>query len=226
MSTRILIVEDDVALARLLQDNLTYRGFAVDCVADGGQALERARVTRPDLVLLDVMLPSLDGFEICRGLGAARERLPVIMLTARTQPQDKVRGLELGADDYLTKPFALEELLARINAVLRRTQPRMQRLVLGDVVVDFARLSASRGRTALLLTPRELDLLRYLAERAHKVVTRDELLQAVWGYKDAPLTRTVDNFVARLRRKIEPDPHHPTFIRTMHGDGYSLVLDG
>ena len=225
MSARILVVEDDTSLARVLRDNLVYRGFTVECVGDGLHAVDRARAAKPDLVLLDVMIPGLDGFGVCRALGAVRERLPIIILTARTQPQDKVRGLELGADDYLTKPFALDELLARINAVLRRTQRPLQRVTLGEVVVDFARMRASRRGATLLLTPRELELLQYLAERAHKVVSRDELLQAVWGYREAPLTRTVDNFIARLRRKIEPDPHHPAFIRTVHGDGYSLIPD-
>ena len=175
-------------------------------------------------IVLDIMLPGLDGFEVCRALEGDRIRTPIIMLTARTGHDDKVRGLELGADDYVTKPFAFDELLARINAVLRRSHPRLDRIVLGDITVDFRRYRASRGGRDLALTHREVELLHYLAERAGRVVTREELLRLVWRYSDVPATRTVDNFIARLRRKIEPDPHHPQFIRTVHGDGYSLTI--
>ena len=134
-----------------------------------------------------------------------------------------MRGLGLGADDYVTKPFALDELLARVHAVLRRTQEQHDQIVLGDIVVDFPRLSASRGGRGLVLTYREIAVLRRLADRLGHVVTRDELLRVVWGYQHAPMTRTVDNLIARLRRKIEPDPHHPRYIRTVHGDGYRLT---
>ncbi len=223
MSKRLLIVEDDPSLVRLLRDNLVYEGFAVDCVSDGTQAVEIARSVPPDLVLLDVMIPGLNGFEVCRALSAARYRVPIIIVTARTQQQDKVRGLELGADDYVTKPFSLDELLARIHAVLRRSQQTVHTLVLGDVSIDFTRMRAFKESAPLALTPREFALLHYLVEHAGKIVTREELLRVVWGYQDAPLTRTVDNFVARLRRKIEADPHHPRYIRTMHGDGYCLT---
>jgi len=171
------------------------------------------------------MLPRLDGFEICRSLSEGQTRTPIIILTARTQKDDKVRGLELGADDYVTKPFALDELLARIHAVLRRSQRTVDRIVLGDLVVDFRQLRALRGNRDIGLTHKELELLHYLAERVGKVVTREELLRLVWHYSEVPMTRTVDNFIARLRRKVEPDPHHPRFIRTVYGDGYSLVLD-
>lgn len=226
MPRRILIVEDDASLALLLRDNLAYEGFAVDCVGDGQEALGAARAVRPDLVLLDLTIPSLDGFQVCRALSAAPDRLPIIILTARTLPHDKILGLELGADDYVTKPFLLDELLARIHAVLRRTSRSSEALTLGNVMVDFRSVHASRGRTRLTLNPREFALLQYLAEHAGKVVSRDELLREVWGFHQAPLTRAVDMFVARLRRKIEPDPQHPRFIRTVHGDGYCLILDG
>jgi two-component system, OmpR family, response regulator VicR len=224
MSRSLLIVEDDASLARVLRDNLVYEGFTVECVADGRQAVERVRWARPDLVLLDVMIPGLDGFEVCRALSSDQDRVPTIMLTARTAQHDKIQGLELGADDYVTKPFALGELLARIHAVLRRSQRRVQTLDLGDVMIDFTCMQAFKGGAAVVLTSREFAFLQHLAERAGKVVTRDELLRAVWGYHDVPLTRTVDNFVARLRRKIERDPHQPRYLRTMHGDGYTLVL--
>lgn len=151
--------------------------------------------------------------------------MSIIILTARTGKDDKVKGLELGADDYVTKPFALEELLARVHAVLRRTQPRVGRVALGDLLIDFRLSSARRKHTPVPLTAREFELLHFLADRAGKVITRDEILRSVWGYHESSLTRTVDNFVARLRRKIEPDSRHPRFIKTVHGGGYSLVFE-
>jgi DNA-binding response OmpR family regulator len=224
MNKRILVVEDDETLASVLRDNLEYDGFIVECVPDGLEAVERIRTKRPHLILLDLMIPSLDGFEVCRFVSARPDRPPIIILSARTQQEDKIRGLTLGADDYVTKPFSLDELLARIHAVLRRTQPRIPTLSLGDVTIDFEQMAASGKGCPIDLTPREFALLQHLAEHAGKVVTRDELLRVVWGYQEIPLTRTVDNFVARLRRKIEPDPHQPRYIRTMYGDGYSLVI--
>jgi DNA-binding response OmpR family regulator len=223
MKKRILIVEDDPSIARVLRDNLIFDGFDVECEADGSRAMAHASSFAPDLVVLDLMLPGLNGWEICRMLTNGPGRTPVIILTARTQREEKVRGLELGADDYVTKPFALDELLARVHAVLRRTQTQPDQLVLGDIVIDFRRLSASRGGRGLVLTDRELAVLRRLADRLGQVVTRDELLRVVWGYQHTPMTRTVDNLIARLRRKIEPDAHHPRYIRTVHGDGYRLT---
>lgn len=225
MKKRILVVEDDLPLAHVLRDNLLFEGFDVECASDGEQALDRARAARPDLMLLDVDIPGVDGFEVCRRLSAERDRLPIIMLTARTRKRDQVRGLELGADDYVTKPFSFEELLARIHAVLRRSYPTVKTLSLAGVIIDFAEMRASRKGAALALTSREFAILQHLAERAGRVVTRDELLRAVWGYREPAATRTVDNFVARLRRKIEEDPHHPRFIRTVHGNGYFLNLN-
>jgi two-component system response regulator VicR len=222
MRKRILVVEDDVALARVLRDNFAFDGFDVECVADGNLAIGRARDFAPDLVILDVMLPGRDGFELVSLLRRGGQT-PVIMLTARGQKADKLRGLDLGADDYVTKPFDLEELLARVRAVLRRSSPGLERLQLGAVSVDFAAMQARRGRAVLHLTHREFDLLRYLAERQTRVVYRDELLREVWGYPDAPSTRSVDHAVARLRKKIEPDPGRPRFIHTVHGDGYQLT---
>ncbi len=224
MSKHILVVEDDTSLARLLTDNLVYEGFTVDCVDNGVDAIRRARTVRPDMVLLDLMIPQLNGFEVCRTLSATRDHIPIIVLTARSNEQDKIRGLGLGADDYITKPFSLQELLARIQAVLRRTQRMVESIQFEDVVVDFRRMTATKRSQPILLTNRELALLQYLAEREGKVVSREELLRAVWGYDEPPLTRTVDIFVGRLRRKIEDNPQVPRFIRTMHGEGYSLVL--
>jgi two-component system response regulator VicR len=225
MKPRILIVEDDAALAWVLRDNLTFEGYQVECVADGNEALNRVRAFAPDLVILDVMLPSRDGFEIC-GVLRERGRTPIIILTARGLKADKLRGLELGADDYITKPFDLDELLARVHAVLRRARPRVHELRLGSLRIDFNALRATAGKRAAHLTHREFEVLRYLAERQGRVVHRDELLRAVWGYVDAPSTRSVDHAIARLRKKIEPDPHHPRFIHTVHGDGYCLTPEG
>jgi two-component system response regulator VicR len=222
MTKKVMVVEDDAALARVLRDNLVFEGFEVACVANGNDAIGRARDFAPDLVILDVMLPGKDGFELV-GLLRRGGQTPVIMLTARGSKADKLRGLDLGADDYVTKPFDLEELLARVRAVLRRSSPGVERMMLGDVVLDFKSMQASRGREALHLTHRELELLRYLAERQARVVHRDELLREVWGYPATPATRSVDHAVARLRKKIEPDPRHPRYIHTVHGDGYQLT---
>lgn len=225
MSGRVLIVEDDSSLARVLGDNLAFDGFEVVCAADGAQALSLAATFAPDLVLLDLVLPCLDGFEVCRALSASQPRTPIIILTARGEKDDKVLGLGLGADDYVTKPVALDELLARIHAVLRRTRPRGDRVYLGDVLVDVRVGRAERDGQDLGLSHREIEVLRFLIERQGRVVGRDDLLRAVWGYREVPVTRTVDNFIARLRRKIEPDPRHPRHIRTAHGGGYCLVVD-
>jgi DNA-binding response OmpR family regulator len=225
MTKRILVVEDDTSLARVLQDNLVYEGFDVRCVFDGANALDVVREFSPDLIVLDVMLPDADGFELC-GLMRQGARTPIIMLTARGQKADKLRGLKLGADDYVTKPFDLEELLARVQAVLRRASPDVERVALGEVSVDFVSLVAVRGHRPLHLTHREFHVLRYLAERPERVVHRNELLREVWGYPELPTTRSVDHAIARLRKKIELDPHRPRFIHTVHGDGYCLTLNG
>ncbi len=222
MKKRILLVEDDRPLSRVLCDNFTFEGFEVRAVGDGRLAVDAARDFAPDLIILDVTLPGMHGFELC-GILRQGGRTPIIMLTACVQKADKLRGLNLGADDYVTKPFDLEELLARINAVLRRTRPHQASLELGAVVVDFNALTATRGSMSLSLSHREFDLLRYLAERPDHVVHRDELLREVWGYPDAPNTRSVDHAIARLRKKIESDPRHPCFIHTVHGDGYCLT---
>jgi two-component system OmpR family response regulator len=224
MKKRVLIVEDDVALMRVLSDNLTFAGFDVASAHDADEAIARLRSFAPDLVLLDVMIPGQDGFALC-GLIRQNGRTPVIMLTARDQKADKLRGLSLGADDYVTKPFDFEELLARIRAVLRRARQMIVRIALGPTIIDFAAFKATRGRKDLRLSRREFDLLSYLAEREGHVVPRSELLREVWGFPEEPATRAVDYAIRRLRRKIEMDPHHPQYLHTVHGDGYSLTLD-
>jgi two-component system, OmpR family, alkaline phosphatase synthesis response regulator PhoP len=223
MKRRILIVEDNAGLASVLSDNLTLEGFEVRTVNEGNLAIAQAREFAPDLIILDVMLPGKSGFELC-GLLRQGRRTPIIMLTARSQKADRILGLKLGADDYVTKPFDLEELLARVHAVLRRTRPDVERLELGHVTIDFRTLQAWDRGQPIELTHREFELLRYLAERQEVVVDRDELLREVWGYASAPNTRAVDQAVVRLRKKIEPDPQHPSFIHTVHGNGYCLTL--
>ena len=225
MKKRVLVVEDDPVLTRVLRDNLTFEGFDVQSVSDGSQAEATARDFAPDLVLLDVNLPGQSGFELCEAW-RKRSQVPIILLTAMGQKSDKIRGLQLGADDYVTKPFDLEELLARIHAVLRRARPFGDRLVLGDVMVDFRARTATKGTVELDLTHRDFEILQYLASRPHTIVSRDELLRAVWGYPDTAATRAVDHAIARLRKKIEEKPHKPRYIHTVHGDGYYLAPDG
>ncbi len=222
MSSRILLVEDDEALARIVGDNLTFDGFEVEWATNSEAAIDAARHRTPDLILLDIMLPGKSGFEIF-GLLQQGRRVPVIILTALSRKVDKLRGLRLGADDYVTKPFDLEELLARVHVVLRRTQHSGDRVRLGQVTVDFRARSATCGQEVIHLTNQELELLKYLAARAGSVVHRDELLREVWKYPEAPATRSVDHAIARLRKKIEPNPARPTFIHTIHGDGYYLT---
>jgi DNA-binding response OmpR family regulator len=225
MKKRILVVEDDAALARVVRDNLTFDGFDVDWVTSGNAALSRVKAATPDLIVLDIMLPDTNGFDLCGVLRQGRQT-PIIILTARGQKADKLRGLNLGADDYITKPFDLEEFLARVRAVLRRTRPTVDNLLLGGVTIDFRAQHASKGSQTIHLTHREFELLQYLAERQEHVVHRNELLREVWGYPDVPSTRSVDHAIARLRKKIEADPHHPRFIHTVHGDGYCLTPAG
>ena len=225
MKRRILVVEDDASLARVLCDNLVYEGFDVALVADGHNALKEHQRFNPDLVLLDLTLPGLDGFEVCRRLTQEQSRTGIIVLTARSQKEDKIQGLRLGADDYITKPFALDELLARIDAVLRRLHPTEDRLILGSLYIDFNRYIAERNSEKVAFSQREIEVLRYMSDRMGKVVTRDQLLRNVWGYQNIPLTRSVDNLIARLRWKIEPDPDNPRYIHTVYGDGYRLTMD-
>jgi DNA-binding response OmpR family regulator len=225
--SRVLVVEDDEAMAVALRDGFAYEGYEVTVARDGEEGLALAREQPPDLMILDVMLPRMNGLEVCKLLRSEGSELPVIMLTARGQEIDKVLGLKLGADDYVTKPFSFMELMARVEAVLRRVRPggRTQQAAqrFGDVTVDLARHEASKGGVPLELSPREFRLLGYLLERRGEVVSREELLDAVWGYDSIPFTRTVDTHVAKLRKKIEDDPADPRYIITVHRLGYKLV---
>jgi DNA-binding response OmpR family regulator len=223
MSQRILIVEDDPGITRLLRDNLTIDGFSVRSAGDAAEAVAAARVFFPDLVLLDLMLPDKSGFELC---GVLRQSgCPVIIVSARSQRADKLRGLGLGADDYVTKPFDFEELVARIHAVLRRTTQVVQHVTLGSMTIDFAKMRATGPGGDVHLTHREFQVLQYLAAHRDRTVHRDQLLLNVWGVIDGSTTRAVDFAISRLRKKIEDDPHKPRFVRTVRGDGYSLTTE-
>ena len=231
MTPRVLTVEDEPDLRLILQDNLEFEGYEVLSASTGEEGLDLAMAKRPDLVLLDLLLPRMSGYEVCRRLRAEHFTMPIIMLTARNAEMDRVTGLELGADDYMGKPFGVKELLARVRVQLRRpraTPRHPDEVRVGEVTLDLRQRRAQCGRTPLDLSSREFELLEYLLDHADRVVTREELLRSVWGYSAAPLTRTVDNFVAKLRKKVERDPRNPRHILTVHGSGYRLVrtVDG
>jgi two-component system alkaline phosphatase synthesis response regulator PhoP len=230
MAPRVLIVEDDEAMAVALRDGFDYEGYEVVTARDGVSGLERAGRLAPDLIVLDVMLPKMSGLDVCRRLRAGGDRVPIIMLTARGQEADKVQGLKLGADDYVTKPFSFLELYARSEAVLRRaaggaggTAERPECVRLGDVEVDFRRHEAHKSGEPLELSPREFRLIEHFAAHRGEVVTREQLLDAVWGYDTIPFTRTVDTHIAKLRKKIEDRPGDPRWIVTIHRGGYKLT---
>lgn len=222
---RVLIIEDDPAMAVALRDGFALEGAAVQVAGDGVSGLRLAREAELDVVILDVMLPALSGLDVCTRLRETRPDLPVIMLTARGQEADKLRGLAAGADDYVTKPFSFAELLARVGAVRRRARraPPAGRHAVGDLTLDFDRLQATRGGAPLDLSPREFGILACLVARRGEVVTREELLREVWGQQRPTLTRTVDMHIAKLRRKIERTPAEPDCIVTIHGVGYRFL---
>jgi two-component system alkaline phosphatase synthesis response regulator PhoP len=224
---RILIVDDEPEMVRGLEDNLRFEGYQTLSATDGRRGLALALSEAPDLMLLDVMMPGMSGWDVCRQLRAKGLDIPVIMLTARGEEADRVLGLELGADDYVAKPFGLRELLARIRAVLRRPGPRQkfEELAFGDVRVHLRGRQVWKAGREVKLTRKELDLLRYLVEHRGEVITRDRLLDEVWGYDRFPTTRTVDTHILRLRQKFERDPEHPAYIVTAHGQGYRFVGD-
>jgi len=226
---RLLIVEDEAHLAEVIADNLALEGYALEVVGDGALALDRIRARRPALVLLDVMLPGLDGFTLCERLRAEGNDVPILFMTARGTSEDRVHGLELGGDDYLPKPFDLRELILRVRAILKRAQwfegPSVagDELRLGEAVVDFKSYAARLGGRTIALSQKETMILRCLAERRGEVVSRADILDRVWGYDAFPTTRTIDNFVVRLRRVLEPDPQSPRYIHTVRGTGYRLT---
>lgn len=226
MSRRILIVEDEPGLVMTLSDRLTSEGYSVETAADGELGLTRATSEAFDLVLLDVMLPQRSGFDVCRDLRQRGVQIPIIMLTARGETADKVVGLKIGADDYVTKPFEMAELLARVEAQLRRGGSGgislQEGYEFGGVRIDFRRAEAFRDDQVVELSAKEFKLLRYLIENRGVVLSRDQLLNDVWGYDSSVTTRTIDVHVAWLRQKLEPNPRHPQFIQTIHGLGYKF----
>lgn len=227
MSKRILLVEDEPGLVLTLSDRLASEGYAVESARDGEAGLDRASRGAFDLILLDVMLPRKNGYDVCRDLRQRGIQTPILMLTARGQVVDKVVGLKLGADDYLTKPFEMMELLARVEALLRRV-PSVEAASADTyqfdaVRIDFRRAEITRGDEKIELSAKEFQLLRYFIEHREATLSRDELLNEVWGYDAMPTTRTVDVHVAWLRQKLEPNPKHPKYILTVHGLGYKFV---
>lgn len=221
----IAIIEDDDSVRRSLVLNLELEKFKVVSAKDGQEGLDVIEKEKPDLIIMDVMMPRKDGLQACKELRNKGNSTPLILLTARDQEVDKVLGLELGADDYLAKPFGIRELIARARALLRRTNntEEVEHVAFDDVVIDFKAYRAERAQKALELSAREYRLLRYLVAKKNTVVTRDELLDEVWGYNSYPTTRTVDNHIARLRQKIEKDVNQPQHIVTVHGVGYKFV---
>jgi DNA-binding response OmpR family regulator len=224
---RILIVEDETPMRTALADVLEGEGYRALTAADGESGLRKAVEEKPDLILLDIMMPRLDGYAVCAELRRLENPVPVLMLTAKGQVEDRVTGLDAGADDYLVKPFSTEELLARVRALLRRSRKlghAPATLKLGDVEIDLARQTAARGRKQIHLTAKEFSMLRLMAEAAGEPVSRERFLDVVWGYASFPTTRTVDNHIASLRSKLERNPDAPRWIKTVHGVGYRLEL--
>ncbi len=224
--SRILIVEDEPALLRAVADNFRFESYEVIEAADGESGYQKAVQQNPDLIILDIMLPRMSGYDVCRRLRAEGVQVPILMLTARGDESDRVIGLDLGADDYVTKPFSVRELSARVRAHLRRSHvstAQPDELRIGEVHIDFRTYEARRGKTPLDFTRKEFQLLRLLVSRQGAVVSRDELLDEVWGQESFPTTRTVDTHIANLRAKIEPDLRRPQHLITVHGVGYRWV---
>jgi two-component system alkaline phosphatase synthesis response regulator PhoP len=224
--TRILIVEDEPAMVAGLRDNFEYEGYDVISAADGVEGLDRAMADNPDLVVLDVMMPRMSGLDVCKQLKTKRPSLPIIMLTARGQEIDKVVGLELGADDYVTKPFSIRELMARVKAVLRRSSPQApapEVYRFSNIEVNIRSNEVLRAGMPVELSAKEFALLAYFVSHPAETLSRDRLLDAVWGYENYPNTRTVDTHIVHLRQKLEANPEEPRFILTIHGSGYKFV---
>lgn len=226
--SRILIIEDDPAIQKGLKDNLSYESYDVIVAADGMAGYELYRNNQPALIILDLMLPKLNGYELCRRIRREDSKTPILMLTARSEEIDRVQGLDLGADDYVTKPFSLPELLARVRALMRRTHPQEEPnhiLKFSDVEVDFRRYEGRKKGKPLKLSRKEFGILQVLAKRPGEVVSREELLNEVWGHDAYPTTRTVDNHLSLLRSKLEDHASNPRHLITMHGIGYKLVCE-
>lgn len=226
--SKILIVEDEPAMQLGLKDNLELETYAVDVASDGEEGLSKIKKNQYDLILLDIMLPKLSGFDVCKATRAASITTPIILLTARGEEIDKILGLEFGADDYITKPFSVRELLARVKAILRRSQAVVTKETLSNTIgrlkIDFNAFRAEENGEEIKLSHKEFEILSYLYQNKNQVVSRYSLLEKVWGYEEQPTTRTVDNFVVRLRQKVEINPNQPKVILTVHGTGYKLII--
>jgi DNA-binding response OmpR family regulator len=225
---RILIVEDEPSMRMGLKDNLEFEGYETETAEEGDSGLKKIIEKRYDLVLLDVMLPNISGFDICKTVRRKGINTPIILLTAKGEEIDKVLGLELGADDYITKPFSLRELLARIKAVLRRGETSAAAdsgndIGIGRIEVNFSSYTATEDGNPVQMSHKEYEILNYLWKNRNKTISRDDLLSNIWGYDETPTTRTVDNFILKLRQKLEKDPNHPQIIITVHGIGYKLI---
>ena len=222
----VLVVEDEPQMRALLTDNLEFEGYHVTAVESAEQAVAEVARNPVSLVLLDVMLPGMNGFTLCERLRTKGARVPIIILTARADEQDRIRGLDLGADDYVSKPFSVRELMARVRAQVRRDDWRSEsgpEFTFGDVKVNVRQRLVTRKGKHVPLSAREFELLRYLVAHRNEVVSREQLLRDVWGYHQLSVTRTVDNYVAKLRNQLEPRPHLPRYIVTVHGSGYQLL---
>ena len=224
----ILIIEDEPAMQSGLKDNLELESYLVETASDGEEGLSKIKSKSYDLILLDIMLPKLSGFDVCKAVREAGIVTPIILLTARGEEIDKILGLEFGADDYITKPFSVRELLARIKAHLRRSQSKplkeSQGIDIGRLKIDFAGFRAEENTAEIKLSHKEFEILSFLFQNRNQIVSRYDLLEKVWGYDEQPTTRTVDNFMVRLRQKIEVSPNQPKVILTVHGTGYKLIL--
>lgn len=224
---KLLIIEDEPDLVKGLKLNLSDEGYVVDWAVNGPEGLRKAFEETPDLIILDIMLPEMDGLEVCRNLRQKNINTPIIMLTAKGGEIDKVVGLELGADDYMTKPFSIRELLARIKARLRHADKEGSHVPeiysIGDIEIDFVRFKVRRKGKEQELTSLETDILKYFVIHRGEVVSRDDLLNKIWGYEKYPTTRTIDNHILKLRKKIEDDPSHPRYIISVYGGGYRFI---
>jgi len=225
MSYKILIVEDEPYMRLGLKDNLEFEGYTVELAEDGTAGLELILKRTYDLILLDVMMPGMSGLDVCKKAREKGVTSPILLLTAKSEEMDKVLGLELGADDYVTKPFSLRELIARIKAILRRGELRSttKAITIGKLSVNFETYTSTNSSGAVRMSHKEYDILHYLFRQKNQIVTRYDLLQHVWGYEETPTTRTVDNFIVKLRQKIEDDPNDPRIIITVHGTGYKFI---
>ncbi|NOS55943.1 MAG: response regulator transcription factor [Cyclobacteriaceae bacterium] len=225
---KLLIIEDEPSMQLGLKDNMELEGYLVETASDGEEGLFKIKTNSFDLILLDVMLPKLSGFDVCKAARSAGISTPIVLLTARGEEIDKILGLEFGADDYITKPFSVRELLARVKAILRRSQLQpvkdIARTTIGRLNIDFESFHATENQIEIKLSHKEFEILSYLHQHKNQVVSRYDLLEKVWGYDEQPTTRTVDNFVVRLRQKVELNPNQPRVILTVHGTGYKLVV--